>query len=88
MLSGYVTTPATTTLANRTWTRVTGLTNGFAGAELLSALAVNPDGAVTRETHNSANSGWAFLRFTPVEATGVRIFHHHKVREFEACGPR
>ncbi|MFN7924135.1 MAG: discoidin domain-containing protein [Bryobacteraceae bacterium] len=93
----YTTTPASIALANRTWTRVTALTNGFNGTELLTAVAVNADGTVTRDSHNSSTSGWASLTFAAVEATGIRIgfsnvtnpnfFNHYKVHEFEAYGP-
>ena len=93
----YTTTSASTPLASRNWTRVTGLTNGFQGTELLNAVAVNADGSVTRDAHNSAVSGWASLSFNAVGATGVRIgfsnvtnqtfFNHYKVYEFEAYGP-
>ncbi|MDX1983295.1 MAG: choice-of-anchor D domain-containing protein, partial [Bryobacteraceae bacterium] len=92
----YTTTNASTPLPERTWTRVTGLANGFNGTELLVASAVNSDGTVTRDSHNSANSGWASLTFNSVNATGIRIgfnnttsqtfFNHYKVHEFEAYG--
>lgn len=93
----YTTTSASTPLPDRTWTRVTGLANGFNGAELLTAVAVNSDGTVTRDSHNSLLNGWASLTFNAVSATGVRIgfsnvtnptfFNHYKVHEFEAYGP-
>ena len=44
----YTTTGATTPLSQRTWTRVTGLTNGYQGTELSMATAVNRDGSANR----------------------------------------
>lgn len=93
----YTTSPATTPLPERTFTRVTGLTNGYKSTELLAAVSVNSDGTVTRDSHNSSNGGWASLTFNAVNATGIRIafsnvtsptfFNHYKVHEFEAYGP-
>ena len=60
-------------LASRTWTAVSGLTNGFNGTELLTATSVNANGTVTADNHNSLTSGFASLTFTPVNATGLRI---------------
>jgi hypothetical protein len=90
----------------RTWQNVANLTTGYLplvtgdtqlatgyGFETLQATAVNSDGTVTGEVHDSVNSGhgWASLSFHEVEATGVRIsftsscvFNHYKVHEFEA----
>lgn len=93
----YTTTGASTAMESRTWTRVTGLANGFNGTELLTAVAVNSDGTVTRDSHSSFTSGWASLTFNAVNATGLRIgfsnvtnptfFNHFKIHEFEAYGP-
>jgi hypothetical protein len=92
----YTTSSPAVPLEGRTWVRVSGLTNGYLGAELLTAAAVNADGTVTRDSHNSTTNGWASLSFAPVEATAVRIgfsnvtsntfFNHYKVHEFEAYG--
>ncbi|MEW6582775.1 MAG: hypothetical protein AB1416_08445 [Actinomycetota bacterium] len=67
-------TTGTGPLSSRTWTTVTGLANGFAGAETLRATAVNADGTVTGDVHDSpSGDGYASLTFTPVQATGLRI---------------
>ena len=67
-------TTGTGPLALRTWANVGGLTNGVGGAELLRATAVNADGTVTGDVHNSTTGdGYASLTFTPVRATGLRI---------------
>jgi hypothetical protein len=89
----YTTTDAATALAARTWTRVTGLVNGYQGTEMLRAAAVNSNGTVERDEHAPAD-GWASLSFDSVNATGIRIsfrnptssqfFNHYKVHEFEA----
>lgn len=81
-------------LSSRTWVTVTGLTNGFLGTELLNATAVNSNGTVTGDVHNSAaGDGWAALTFDTVDATGLRIsfsvpggsgVNHYRVGEFEA----
>lgn len=82
----------------REWHPVVGLVNGYEGAELMHAAAVNADGAtVTLDVHDSVNEGhgWASLSFTPVAATAVRItfsspidyFNHYKVHEFEVYSP-
>lgn len=80
-------------LADRTtWTAVTGLSNGFAGSELLNASSVNSNGTVTADVHDSPGSdGWASLMFNAVSATGLRIGftttasnNHYRVFEFEA----
>jgi hypothetical protein len=87
------TTDATPSLETGTWQNVTGLMNGFQGSELLSAGAVNTDGTVVHDVHNSLQSGWASLSFDPVMATGVRIgfsgtsFLHYRVYELQAWGP-
>ncbi|MEY2424834.1 MAG: Kre9/KNH-like N-terminal Ig-like domain [Actinomycetota bacterium] len=56
-----------------TWTNVSGMVNGFFGAELLTATSVNTNGTVTGDAHDSASSGWASLTFDTVTATGLRI---------------
>lgn len=67
-------TTGTGPLSARTWSNVAGLANGFGGAELLKATAVNADGTVTGDVHDSpAGDGYASLTFTPVRATGLRI---------------
>lgn len=86
-------TTGTGPLSGRAWNTVTNLQTGFAG-ETLQATAVNTNGTVSGESHDSVNEGhgWASLTFDPVEATGVRIsftsascqFNHYKVHEFEA----
>jgi len=89
----YTTSPVTVPLALRTWTPVTGLANGFGGAELLTATSVNANGTVVADLHNSLASGWASLTFNAVNATGIRIGfsnaatlqqNHYRVYEFEA----
>jgi len=67
-------TTGTGPLSTRTWINVTGLANGFGGAELLRATAVNADGTVTGDTHSSSTvDGYASLTFTPVQATALRV---------------
>lgn len=82
----------------RNWTNVTGLSNGYLGAELLRATAVNANGTVLGDFHDSpTGDGWASLVFNPVDATGVRVFFskpanetyvfmHYIVYEFEVYG--
>ena len=81
-------------LSGRTWTTVTTLQTGYQG-ETLQAAAVNLNGTVSADGHDSVNEGhgWASLTFDVVQATGVRIsfsgtaacsFNHYKVHEFEA----
>ena len=91
----YTTSLPSVPLASRTWTAVTGLTNGLQGAELLNATAVNSNGSVTADNHNSAVSGFASLTFNAVNVTGIRIGfsvntaipqNHYRVYEFEAYG--
>ncbi|MBK5291322.1 MAG: choice-of-anchor D domain-containing protein [Acidobacteriia bacterium] len=88
----YTTTPTSTPLSARVWTPVTGLSNGFQGAELLTATSVNANGTVAADSHNSLASGWASLTFNAVSATGIRIgfsnatpipYNHYRVYEFE-----
>jgi hypothetical protein len=84
-------------MESRTWVNVTGLSSGFEGAEFFVATAVNPDGTVDSDKHDSVNDGdgWGSLTFDPVLATGVRIqfskvagaeypYVHYKVHEFQA----
>jgi len=78
----------------RRWSNVRNLSNGFLGTELMRASAVNPNGTVDLDIHDSVtlNHGWASLVFDTVHASGVRIsfsrtstpFNHYKVHEFEA----
>jgi hypothetical protein len=70
----YTTSSASTPLANRVWTPVSGLANGFRGAEVMRATAVNAGGTVTADNHNSpGGDGWASLTFNRVNVTGIRI---------------
>ena len=73
-------------LSSRAWIRLSGVTNGFNGAELLKATTVNADGTVIGDIHNSeAGDGWGSLSFTPVAATGLRIgFKNQNV--YGGCG--
>jgi hypothetical protein len=87
----YTTDPVTVPLASRNFVRVTNLTNGFQGAELMDAASVNADGTVTGDVHYSPTDGWASLSFSPVAVTGVAIgfyypgtYQHYKVHELEA----
>jgi Ca2+-binding RTX toxin-like protein len=66
----YTTTPQGG-IPERTWTNVRDL--GVGGGEVLRATAVNPDGTVTGDVHDSSSDGFASLIFEPVEATGIRI---------------
>lgn len=75
------TTDTTMPLESRTWQAVSHLATGYAG-ETLRATAVNVDGTVTEDIHDSPdpseawggnNDGWASLTFDSVTATGVRI---------------
>jgi hypothetical protein len=85
-------TTGTGALDARSWTTVSGLANGFEAAELLDATAVNSNGTVTGDVHDSpAGDGWASLTFDTVTATGVRIAfttlaanNHYRVFEFQA----
>ena len=79
-------------MSSRQWHNVPNLTNGFHGTEILQANAVNADGTVEYDNHDSGQHGWASLMFCPVEATGIRItfsnaksypFVHYRVYEFE-----
>ncbi len=80
-------------LPSRTWTAVSGLSNGYFGSELLVATAVNTNGTVVGDTHDSSTTdGWASLTFNAVDATGIRVafrnpniatFNHYRVGEIE-----
>lgn len=80
-------------LDSRNWQNVSGLTSGFWGTELYNASAVNANGTVTGDVHNSfGGDGWGSLSFDPVQATGIRIAFsnpaagnvvHYRVSEFE-----
>ena len=88
----YTTDAVGVALSARTWTAVSGMVNGFNGAEFMTATSVNSDGTVTGDVHNSLTSGWASLSFDAVNATGVRIrfstpsggFNHYRLAEFTA----
>ncbi|MCX6624519.1 MAG: choice-of-anchor D domain-containing protein, partial [Acidobacteria bacterium] len=91
----YTTSSPSVALASRTWTPVSGLTNGFNGTELMTATSVNSNGTVTADNHVSQTSGWASLSFTPVNATGIRIgfsnatpisVNHYRVYEVQLYG--
>ena len=91
----YTASPVSTPLSQRVWTPVTGLANGFQGTELWQASAVNANGTVNADNHDSARNGWASLTFTAVSATGIRIGfsnvttlaqNHYRVYEYEAYG--
>lgn len=76
-------------LRDRSFVRVSSLSNGYLGAELLRATSVNSDGTVVGDIHNLTD-GWASLSFTGVVATGLAIqfyypgsFQHYKVHEAE-----
>jgi len=82
-------------LNTRTYLPVPNLTNGFMGADLLSADAVNADGSVVKDHHDYATQGFYSLTFQEVAATGVAIqferdagdpapFTHYPAHEFEA----
>jgi hypothetical protein len=90
-------TTDTGAMESRVWSAVEGLRNGLHDSELLRAGAVNLDGTVDGDVHDSVNGtdGWASLVFFPVEATGVAIrfanppdstyqYVHYKVHELEA----
>ncbi|HVT78179.1 MAG TPA: Ser-Thr-rich GPI-anchored membrane family protein [Acidimicrobiales bacterium] len=85
------TTDTDADLSARTYTNVSGLTNGFHGTELLNATSVNSDGTVTGDAQDDPTA-WASLSFNRVTATGVRIAfsgsnpccNHYHVYEFAA----
>jgi len=93
------TNDTTTDMSLRNWFNVTGLSNGYLGREFLNATAVNSNGTVLGDFHDSpTGDGWASLVFDPVQATGVRVFFskpvnepyvfmHYIVYEFEVYGP-
>lgn len=58
---------------NRTYYPVSGLQNGYNGAELMKAVAVNPDGTIQKDTHDFAVDGWYSLTFDSVNATALAI---------------
>jgi hypothetical protein len=60
--------------ASRRWSRVSGLISGYRGTEPFHASAVNLDGSVTGDVHDSVSGdGWGSLTFNAVTATGLRI---------------
>lgn len=81
-------------LGSGTWQNVSSLSNGYLGTELMVAVSVNSDGTIQGDTHDSVNDGhgWATLRFSRIQATGIRIgfsvpdnsANHYKVHEFLA----
>jgi len=85
-------TTDTGTLTSRNWANVAGMSNGFDESELLKASAVNSDGTISQDFHNSPTDGWASLSFDPITATGIRIkfsgsepcCNHFREYEFEA----
>ena len=76
-------------LSLRTWLTVTGLANGFMGTESLNATAVNTDGTVVGDIHDSptggGGDGWASLTFDTVTATGLRISFHNPNPTYPYC---
>ena len=80
-----------TALSARTWQAVPNLTNGLNGSEFLVASAVNSDGTVEGDIHDSnSGDGWASLSFDAVTATGLAIsftgssWNHYKLYEIQA----
>ena len=69
----YTTSDPSIPLSSRVWTAVTGLANGYNGSELMTATAVNSNGTVAGDSHNSLANGWASLTFNRVNATGLRV---------------
>lgn len=72
-------------LASRTWVPVTNLTNGYNGANMMTAGAVNPAGTVTADCHNSTldDAGYFALSFTPVPgATGLAVEFYPNAYEY------
>ena len=86
-------------LVSRTYRPVSGLTNGFAGGELINADSVNAaDATVDNDHHDFAVDGWYSLSFNEVQATGIAIrfakdandstpFTHYRTNEFQVFGP-
>ena len=78
-------------MSGRSYSLVTGMTNGFMGTELLDAVAVNSNGTVVAE-NQSLVEGWASLSFNAVNATGIAIgfqsaastYNHMKLHEIQA----
>lgn len=60
-------------LPERTYYPVAGLANGYQGAELIKATAVNPGGTIENDTHNYAADGWYSVTFDAVNATALAI---------------
>jgi hypothetical protein len=93
----YTNDSTATALDLRTWQNVSGLTNGYFGTELFNASAVNANGTVTGDVHDSpGGNGWGSLTFNAVLATGMRIAFanpgsgqvvHYRVGEFEVYIP-
>jgi hypothetical protein len=93
----YTNDSSATPLDLRTWQNVSGLTSGFFGTELFNASAVNANGTVTGDVHDSTGAnGWGSLSFNAVLATGMRIAFanpgsgqvvHYRVGEFEVYVP-
>lgn len=89
----YTNDSSATALDLRAWSNVSGLASGHLATELLNASAVNANGTVTGDVHNSPGpDGWGSLTFAPVQATGIRIAFsnpsgtgliHYRVGEFE-----
>jgi hypothetical protein len=89
----YTTDDSSVPLDSRTWLNVTNVQSGHNGAELFHASAVNLDGSVTGDIHDSpSGDGWGSLSFHTVNATGMRVgfsnpdpghFNHYQVCEFQ-----
>jgi len=73
------TTDTNPDLSLRSWTTVSGLTSGFLGTELINSTAVNSNGTVVADVHDSVNAGdgWASLTFNAPAATGLAILVDH-----------
>jgi len=77
-------------LNTRTWTAVSGLTNGYLGAELMNLIGGGSvsGNTVDGEYHDSATDGtWASLSFAPVAGvTGIAFTMDHDEKHFTEDG--
>ena len=60
-------------LESRNYVRVSSLTNGYQGEELIEADEVLADGFVDNDHHDFEFDGWYSLSFAPVQATALAI---------------
>ncbi|MBJ43393.1 MAG: hypothetical protein CMJ80_08985 [Planctomycetaceae bacterium] len=86
-------------MVDRTYLPVSGLTNGFAGMELIHADAVNAaDATVNNDHHDFLVDGWYSLVFDEVQATAIAVrfvrdagdsqpWTHYRVSEFQLFEP-